>query len=126
MNLSSVTDRGIGYIVLCLSFVFMKIHGNNLTRNQGNFDRLTSRWRRFFWQVKFLLPKKPNLTCHIINRGEKDGPNGLNESQFALCSMVENFAFTPFLYFLVVPEVSLKEGVLKFIVSCAQDTVLLI
>ena len=50
----------------------------------------------------------------------KDGPNGLNESHlFALCSMVENFAFTTFLYFLVVPEASLKDGVLKFIVSCA-------
>ena len=41
---------------------------------------------------------------------------GLNEShQFALYSMVENFAFTTFLYFLVVPEASLKDGVLKFV-----------
>ena len=49
-----------------------------------------------------------------------DGPNGRNKSQlFALCSMVENFAFTPFLYFLVVPEASLNDGVFKFIVSCA-------
>ena len=67
----------------------------------------------FFWQVKF-LPKKPNLTCHIINNVHKEGVKrmGLNESRLlALCSMVENFAFTPFLYFLVVPEASLKDGV---------------
>ena len=40
-----------------------------------------------------------------LRRGRKDGPNGLNKCQlFALCSMVENFAFTPLLYFLVVQE----------------------
>ena len=77
-----------------------------------------------FWQVKF-VPKKPNLPCYIINNVHKygvgkDGPNGLNKSQqFALCSVVENFASTPFLYLLVVPEASLKDGVFKFILSCA-------
>ena len=57
----------------------------------------------------------------FIKKGvEKDGPDGLNKSQlFALCSMVENFASTPCLYVLVVPEASLKDGVFKFIVSCA-------
>ena len=50
LKLSSVTDHGIGYIVLCLS-------------------------------------------AFVI---------GLNKIQlFALCSMVENFALTPFLYFLL-------------------------
>ena len=79
----------------------------------------------FFFLAGKVLPKKPNLTCHIINNvhkegAEKDGTNGHNKSQlFALYSVVENFAFTPFLYFLVVPEASLKDGVLKFIVSCA-------
>ena len=80
----------------------------------------------FVWQVKF-VPKKPNLTCHIINNVHKEGPNGLNKSLlFALCSVVENFAFTPFLYLLVVPEASLKDGVFKLIVICSLDTVLVI
>ena len=47
-------------------------------------------------------------------------PDGLTESQlFALCSVVENFASTPFLYLLIVPEASLKDDVFKFVVSCA-------
>ena len=55
-----------------------------------------------------------------LRRGDKDGPNGFNNCQlFALCSMVENFSFTPLLYFSVVPEASLKDGVFKFIVLCA-------
>ena len=42
----------------------------------------------------------------------------LKKSQlFSLFSMAENFAFTPFLYFLVGPEASLKDGVFKIIVS---------
>ena len=49
-----------------------------------------------------------------------DGPNELNKSQLlALCSMVENFASIPFLYLLVVPEASLRDGVFKFVASCA-------
>ena len=28
-----VTDQGIGYIVLCLSFVFMNINGNQVAQN---------------------------------------------------------------------------------------------
>ena len=55
LNLSSVTDHGIGCIVLSLScffffFVFCffyKINGKQVTRNKGNFDILTARWRRF-------------------------------------------------------------------------------
>ena len=72
------------------------------------------------------VPKKPKLTYHIINNGgsyrgvEKDGPNELNKSQlFALCLMAENFESTSFLYLLVVPEASLKDGVFKFIAACA-------
>ena len=33
------------------------------------------------------------------------------KSLFTLCLMVVNFAFTPLLYFLVVPKASLKDGV---------------
>ena len=54
------------------------------------------------------------------------GSKGLKNQQFALCSIVENFASTPFLYLLVVPEASLKDDVFKFIVSCALDNVLVI
>ena len=111
VKLSSVTYHGIGYIVLCLLFLW-----KSSTPKLWQFRPLDGALTSFFWQVKF-APKKPNLTRHIINnvdkrRDEKDGSNGLNKSQlFALCSMVENFAFTPFLYFLVVTEASLKDGI---------------
>ena len=76
--------------------------------------------------IFFLIAPFPDL-CLLVPFFEKGGPDGLNKSQlFALCSMVENFVSTPFLYLLVVQEASLKDGVFKFIVSCALDTVLVI
>ena len=133
LKLSSVTDHGIGSVVLvCLVFnenqwkpsnpklrQFRRLDGGALTSFFFFFFCF------FFFFFFLFLVKKPNLTCHIINTvhkegTEKDGPNGLNKSQlFALCSVIENYAFTPFLYFLIFPEASLEDGVFKCIVYCA-------
>ena len=123
LKLSSVTDHGIGFIVLSLSCYpyenQWKLSYSKLRQFRPLDGALTS-----FLAGKFCTKKDQSHLSHYqqhSKRGvEKDGSNGLNKSQlFALCSMVENFAFTPFLYFLVVPEASLKVGVFKLIVSCA-------
>ena len=72
LNLSSVTEHGIGCIVLSLScFVFIK----SMETKLPEIKAISTYWRRVdvvFWQVKF-EPKKPNLTCHIINNVHKEG-----------------------------------------------------
>ena len=90
-------------------------HLKHLETKLRQFRPLNGALTSFFPQVKFVL-KKQNLICHIINNIDKQGDkkdvsNGCNKSQlFALCSMVENFAFTPFLYFLVVPKASFSNS----------------
>ena len=71
LNLSSVTDLIIGCIVLFLSCLgFTK----SMETKLPEIKAISTYWRRVdvFWQVKF-VPKKPNLTCHIINSVHKEG-----------------------------------------------------
>ena len=81
LNLSSVTEHCFGCIVLSLScFVFIKSMETKLPEIKAISiidGALTSLFFFFFfffffWQVKF-VPKKPNLTCHIINNVHKEG-----------------------------------------------------